>query len=372
MYYGALHLKRLGHEVHFACLNTVKHRQDPAKLAEVGPAFTVDIDTTVTMAGALKGLFTQMPYNVARFRSPEFEALLSQLVRDNAYDIVQFEGSYLALYSDAVRQGGTTRLVLRSHNVEAVIWQRLAAGERNPLKKIYLNQLARKIARFERDHLHDFDAIIPIAAQDEAYYRKEGFSGLLETVNAGADTDYFHPQGQADPLRVAYLGALDWMPNVEGLNWMVKEVWPKVKAMVPGASFHIAGKNAPPSLTFPADAGVHLHGRVPDAAAFLAQAAVVVVPLHSGSGMRLKLVEAFAAAKAVVSTAVGAEGIACEHEKNILIADTAQAFAQSLIHLLQHPAEAMRMGAAARQLAESQYSWPALAAKMEGVYRKLL
>ncbi|HEX2901078.1 MAG TPA: glycosyltransferase, partial [Bacteroidia bacterium] len=207
-------LHRAGHRVELACLNTSKHRQDPASIREVTAVHAVDIDTTVTALGAFKGLIAATPYNVARFWSPAFAEMLESLLRKGDFDLVQLEGSYMSLYTASIRKATKAPLILRSHNVEHQIWQRLAANEANFLKRAYLQSLTRKIRTWELEHLNDYDAILPIAHQDAEFYRQQGFSGPIRTVHGGVDLETFHLKAPlAFNFKVGFLGSLEWMPN---------------------------------------------------------------------------------------------------------------------------------------------------------------
>lgn len=242
-------LRRAGHDVMLASLNTLKHRQNVADIPDTGDIRTVEIDTSPTAWGLMKGYFDPRPYNVWRFWSPKFANLLRQLLDERDFDIVQLEGSYLSLYSDTIRRHSQAALVMRSHNVEHIIWSRLAKGERNALKRIYLNKLSGKIERFEREHLKDYDGIIPIADQDERYYRAEGFKGMIRTINAGVELETF---STPDPITFSptfvFIGSFEWLPNLQGIEWFLEHVWPSLHEAYPQAVFHIAGKNPPPGF----------------------------------------------------------------------------------------------------------------------------
>jgi polysaccharide biosynthesis protein PslH len=264
------HLHRAGHRVQMACLNTSKHRQDPAAITEADAVHTVDIDTSITAWGAFKGLFGKQPYNVSRFWSPAFAQLLQDLLQKNAFDLIQLEGSYLSIYVAAMRAVSTVPIVLRSHNVEFQIWDRVAAHTRNPLKRIYIRNLAGKIQDFELTHLHDYDAIIPIASHDEAFYRAEGYRLPIRTVNGGVDLSAFSPKLPLVANRkVAFLGSLEWLPNVQGLEWFLAKVWPQVHAQHPDVELHVAGKNPVAHLQALQVPGMTFHGMVADAAAMM-------------------------------------------------------------------------------------------------------
>ena len=331
----------------------------------------VEIDTSLKLTGLVAGLLTSHPYNVSRFWSDEFAQLLTEVLRKQHFDIVQFEGSYLAIYSETVRKATKAKLILRSHNVEHIIWSRLAKSEKNGLKRFYLNNLSPKIADFERRHVHDFDGIIPIASQDTQWYKGTGFKGKLQTITGGVDLERFKQSTQQGiSQKVAFLGSLEWLPNVQGLDWFVAKVWPEVVRRYPHAEFHIAGKNPAAGYMANAGQGIRMHGMVADAAEFLATCGIFMVPLFSGGGMRMKVLEAMGAGMRVLSTAVGAEGIDCKHGADIWLAEGIQEWIDGLCALLE--GDLPEMGMLARSKMEQAYGWEAIGAQFDGFYWEAL
>ena len=369
----AKHLGELGHSVVLATLNTNKHWQDPAHLASVAEVHAVDIDTSLRPIPMALGLLRSIPYNIARFRSAEFDALLVRLVKEKKPDFVQMEGSYQALFVPAIRAVSDVPILLRSHNMEWRIWERMWANEKNPLKRFYLKDMYRKIRRCEEETLHSFDGVVAITEEDEAWYRDQGFKGKLTTVNAGADLSRYVPGKEWPPEnRVGFIGSMEWEPNVQGVKWFLEEVWPKVHAANPKAEFHVAGKNPAPWMAKWNDIpGVEFHGMVDDAIAFLRGIGVFVVPLLSGSGMRLKIVEALAMKKCVLSTAVGAEGISVTHGKDVLLADSPKDFANSLLQLIGSPERARLLATQGHATILEAYYWRVLILKFVDFYKGL-
>jgi polysaccharide biosynthesis protein PslH len=367
------YLHRAGHHVTLASLNTLKHRQDPSVLKEVDAVHALDLDTTVTPWGLLKGLFSAQPYNVMRFWSQEFADLLRKLLAKESFDIVQLEGSYMSLYIPVIRSGSKTPIVLRSHNVEFKIWERLAANTSNPLKRFYLKNLAGKIKRFELGHLADCDAVIPIADQDEAFYRTHGFRGPLRTINGGVDLVAFAPKaGIHANQRVAFLGSLEWQPNVQGLLWFLEKVWPDLRRLHPSLELHVAGKNPSEGLRQLKVAGMVFHGEVPDAVVFMESCHFFISPLLAGGGMRLKLVEAMANGKCIVSTPIGAEGIACTNGKEIFLAEHPGEWVAVFDLLLGNPALSEGAAREAVALAQARYGWEAIVGEFVEFYREVV
>jgi glycosyltransferase involved in cell wall biosynthesis len=255
--------------------------------------------------------------------------------------------------------------VLRAHNVEYEIWERFAASERNPLKRAYTRHLARAGKRFEQAALQAVDAVLPITERDAAHIRQLGYTGPLCVLPMGMSLASFPatpPAGQ--PHRVAFLGSLEWLPNIQGLEWLLEKVWPAVLAAEPAAELHIAGRNPAPGVRQWQYPNVHIHGEIPDAQAYLAEASLVVVPLLAGSGMRVKLLEAFAMARPVVATPLAAEGIAVQSGTHCLLADSPTEFAAGIIHLLRNPEARQNLGQASRQLVQTTYNSQAIVGRL--------
>ncbi len=333
----------------------------------------VDIDTDLSAWGAFKGLFSNLPYNVARFLSYDFSVLLQTLVQNETFDLVQLEGSYLSLYVDAIRAVSNVPIVLRSHNVEFQIWDRLAAHEPNLLKRIYIKRLARQIRQFELAHLHDYDAIIPIAGHDEVFYRAEGYRLPIRTINGGVDLQAFAPQKPLEAnLKVGFLGSLEWMPNVQGLTWFLEDIWPQVHKAFPALELHVAGKNPPAYLSELRVPGMTFHGMVPDAAAFMESCHFFIVPLHSGGGMRLKVVEAMAMGRCVIATPVGAEGVDAQADTEIILAESVADWVKAFSALVPAPVRSLAIAQRAHAVAQERFSLDAVGAQLEGFYKEVL
>lgn len=366
-------LRSAGHHVELACLNTSKHRQDPAVLAHLAEVHAVDIDTSVTAWGAFAALFSNLPYNVSRFLSEEFSLLLGRLLAGDRFDLVQLEGSFLSLYIPAIRHATRAPIVLRSHNIEHQIWSRLAAAEAFIPKKLYLGHLARGIRRFELEHLHMVDAIVPIALQDEEDYRRQGFQGKMRTIHGGVDLAAFAPrQPIAADRKLGFLGSLEWQPNLQGISWFVAEVWPLLRERHSDLELHVAGKNPPDSMRDWDVPGMHFHGMVAEAAAFMESCHFFILPLLSGGGMRIKLVEAMANGRCCISTRVGAEGIDLEDGGDIVLADTPEEWLAAIGDLLAHPAKSQEIARRGQARAVASHGLEAIGVQLVDFYREVL
>jgi len=327
-----------GAEVWALVMNTHKHRYEgPAPLDELNCYHhieAVSVDNRPRLGAALKNLFSGRSYHIERFLSEAYARQLSQILRRESFDVVQLETAFLLPYVPFIREHSRARVVLRAHNVESEIWERIAIHS-PPLKRWYLRVQARRLKVYEKKHINDADLLVAISERDRDTFLSWGLHKPALVVPIGLDTAEYVPDEACfhRPLSLCFIGALDWWPNVEGLRWFLHEVWvPFLAPSFPQLSFHIAGRNTPSWLLRLKMPRVHVHGEVPDARAFINAHPVMIVPLLSGGGMRAKIVEAMALGRVVISTSIGLEGIAARHREEVLVADDAPTFAE-VVHL---------------------------------------
>jgi polysaccharide biosynthesis protein PslH len=332
---------------------------------------TVELDASVKAFPALMNLFSRESYNISRFDKAEFREKLKAELQKNTYDVVHIEGLFMSMYVDLIRENSNALISMRAHNVEYMIWKRMAETQKAGLKKWYLKLLAKRLEKYERAVLNKPDVIIPITEVDAAHYREMGCRQSMHVAPAAVDTESFVPdKTKTEAMSVFHLGALDWLPNQQAIRWFIDRVWPLVLKKVPEAKFYIAGRHMPDWVLNLKRPNVHITGEVENAVDFMNEKAVMIVPLLSGSGMRLKIVEGMALEKAIVSTSVGAEGINYQHEKDIFIADEAEAFAKAVIRCLNEREKAEKIGKNARRLVCSQYSNEAIVKELLDFYKK--
>lgn len=356
-----------GHTVDVLSLNTNKHYFDPQKLPEsvahIANFISVDINTDIKVKDAFLNLFSNKSYNVERFYSRKYESQLYKILTETEYDFILLEGIYLMRYINTIRKAQKdsetnrkTPVVQRPQNVEYIIWNRLANSETNILKRLYLRLLAKRIKRFELSMMNKADLFIPVSQTDLDIFKSFG----CKIPSIAIPTGYmFNELPETDTSKesnsIGFIGGLDWLPNREGVEWFLNNVWSIVLDKVPNAQFYLAGRNFPDELKKRKDIGLHIVGEVEDAQQFVCSHAISIVPLFAGSGMRVKIVEAMAWSRAIVSTSVGAESIAYTHDKNILIADTAETFAASIVKILKSPEIRLSLGINARKLILEKY-----------------
>ena len=350
-----------GAEVTLLAMNTAKHHFSGPVPAAVYDIYKhvdmVDVDNRIKPLHAFANLFSRKSYHISRFESAAFSNRLKTLLEDDPYDIILLETLYLAPYLPVIRENTSAPVVLRSHNVEFLIWERLAAQERFLPKKWYLAYLAGKLRNYECTRLHDFDCILPISQQDAEVFRQTGWRGPGFVLPVVINAEEYKPNLKVfgKPASFSFIGSLDWGPNIEGLQWFLERVWRFYRNQLKGASFHIAGRNGPEWLFGLQDPGVSFYGEVPSAAEFMNQHSVLLVPLLSGSGMRVKIIEGMALGRIVITTSIGLEGIPATDGQQVLIADTPDEFLAKMKFCREGSEELVEIGIRAREFVRHHY-----------------
>lgn len=352
-------LLEAGHSVKVMAFNSDKYHVDiesiPKDYRQKTKIEFVDIDLKINMKEAFKNLFTNESYHVKRFISEEFKNRLVKVLKREQFDIVQLEMIYMAPYIDTIRKHSKATIVLRAHNVEHKIWERMAKKTFLFAKRWYLNHLVRTLRHYEMGVLDKVDGIAAITVTDASYFRRFTATPVID-LPFGVNIDKFEPVfNVGDKPTFYHIGSMNWIPNEEAIRWFLKNVWDSVLERIPEAKLYLAGRNMPKWLKKTDKTNVEIVGEVPDAHEFVNRHNVAVVPLLSGSGMRIKIIESMALGKTVITTLVGAEGIQYTEFENIIIADNAPKMVENICRLYKHPEEAEAIGLNARRLVEEIY-----------------
>ncbi len=348
-----------GHQVKVLAVNSKKYNVSesdiPPEYRQQTGIELIDVDLDVKITDAFLNLFSAKSYHVQRFISEDFRKRLHTLLQRQQFDVVQLETLFMVPYVALIRQHSKARIVLRAHNIEHLIWKRLSLQSRNPLKKAYLSHLTRTLRRYELDALNMVDGIAAITRKDAAFFRGRTATPVID-IPFGIHVQPLdgEPETQENDhaVRFFHIGAMNWMPNVEGIRWFVHDVWPDLHRLHPEAVLNLAGRYMPDWLKTGYKAQIVVWGEVDSAEAFVKQHDVAIVPLLSGSGIRIKIIEAMAAGKAVITTETGAEGILYQHDKNILIANNKAEFIFAISRCISQPGFHQRIGKQARKLIE--------------------
>ncbi|MGB1120750.1 MAG: glycosyltransferase family 4 protein, partial [Saprospiraceae bacterium] len=307
-------LNQLGCEVTLLAMNTTKHYVNIEELPESFNHYkaihTIEIDNRLNPIDALKALVKGENYFLSRFESAEYAQKIRDLLQVEDFDIIQFETLQTLIY---FRQDifGTTKsrakIVLRSHNVEHEIWERIVKNSKSGLKKWYLSRLLKQLKQFELEKNNQVDSLVAITQRDMDYFRKLGFNGTGQVTPIGLETAHYQPNWKSFEQRptVSFIGSLDWLPNLEGVEWFLTKVMVQLK----NTELHIAGRNTPKHLLELEMENLKVHGEVESAVDFINQHSMMIVPLFSGSGMRVKILEGLALGRVILTTSIGVEGI---------------------------------------------------------------
>lgn len=317
----------------------------------------------------LKSMLSTHSYERMIYHRPAMQHALDRMVSRTSYDIINVEFSQMAYY----RFPGTTRLVLDEHNIEYDVLYRTFSASSGLARKTYNYIDYVKLRREERKLWRRFDGCSVTSARDQQIMQHNHPRLRTVVVPNGVDTNYFHPEGSStERMTIAFFGALNYYPNLHGLLFFLRDVMPQLKQRYPKLKLYIIGPSPPDEILAWASEDVVITGFVDDVRPYLQRARAIIVPLHIGGGTRLKVVEAMAMGKALVSTSIGAEGIDVTHGHDILLADTAESFAFQLSRVLDDEALTLKLGTEARALAERSYDWQSSVRKLESLYEQLI
>jgi glycosyltransferase involved in cell wall biosynthesis len=377
MYAMITGLQAAGHTVKVLAANTNKYTVDPETIPADFKHKTqiefVDLDLSLSAVGAAYNFLTRKSYHITRFHTKQIANKLIQILRDETFDIIQLETLQMATYLDIIRKYSKAPVVLRAHNIEHKIWQRIAENCPNPIKRIYINHLYKALKRFEIGILNKIDGIIAITPVDARNFDKLSHSSNIVSIPFGINLDTL-PENPVQPegASLFHIGTMNWFPNEESIKWLINEVWPQVNKRMPELELHLAGRYMPNWLLKLSEPNITVDGEVPDVWEFMQKFSIMVVPLFSGSGIRIKIVEAMAAGKAIITTAIGAEGINYENGQHLIIAKDAKSFTDAIIKLCNDKNLRDTLGKNARMLIAKEHDNNMLMKKLTDFYTGLL
>ena len=371
-------LLKNGHQVKVLSVNTnkynVKAEDIPDEYKKSTGIELVYLDLSIKPIPAFIHLLKNKSYHISRFVSADFEKALSRILKEERFDIIQFETLFTTPYIPLIRSLSDARLVLRAHNIEHLIWERIASGTGNPLKKWYLNHLSKTLRNYEQSVLEKLDGVVAITGKDAGYFKQLQPELPIIDIPFGMNVESDLSPEPIPPtrgLKLFHLGSMNWMPNQEGIKWFLDKVWPDLHARNPELTFSLAGRGMPQWLTGLNMPGVIVDGEVPDAQDYMDSHDAMIVPLFSGSGIRIKIIEGMLAGKTIITTPVGAEGINYTPGKDMLLARDADEFIQSVESLLNQPQAHQEIGQAARELVRRDHNNALLMKKLTEFYTLL-
>jgi polysaccharide biosynthesis protein PslH len=310
----------------------------------------------------LASVFSARSYRTTMLYQPAMQRAIDALLKERSFDVVLVESSLLGRFDF-----GRIPVVLDEHNLEYEIPERAARTERSPVRRgfAYVEQL--KLKREEKSFWRRASRSVFTSEREVAIVRKAGVT-TTSTVPNGVDLEYFWPANMPpDPESLVFTGRISYRPNADAVTYFVEEVLPLIHEVRPQVTLRVVGMDVPPAVQRLAGPHVQITGAVPDVRPYLRRAAVAIVPIRFGGGTRLKVLEALAMGKAVVSTTIGCEGIDVVPGRHLLVADSAADFGRAILDLLAHPEIATAMGRRGRALVEECYGWPRLSSMLESV-----
>ncbi|MBT8231636.1 MAG: glycosyltransferase [Saprospiraceae bacterium] len=359
----------LGCEVTLLSMNTKKHFADvslfPEGISHYKNVITSFLDNSISPVKAFFNLFKKTSYNIERFDDDAFRQKLIKLLSENKFDVIQLESLYMAPYIDILRTKSEAIIVMRSHNHEYEIWKNLSESNTNPLLKWYYNLCSKRLYNYELNQFDKYDLLLPISHTDYSKYIDIGYHGDILLSPVGIDiAKYEVSLSKLNPsIKLGYIGSLDWKPNIEGLKWFFNTIWKPLADTFENLEFHLAGRNPDPSLKEIKYKNVVYHGEVSSAKNFLENLDIIVVPLLSGSGIRIKILESMAMGKVVLSTKKGFEGISISNGVEGFIFESFEEFEKQIKSLLQDPNKLIEVSEKAKNFILNNFEFKKLAEK---------
>jgi polysaccharide biosynthesis protein PslH len=369
-------LMQAGHKVDILTISTNKFyvdvKQIPADYLEKTSFQSVFIDTTIRFKDAFLNLFSSESYHVQRFDAQVMHKKLVEILQLNNFDIIQLETLYMGPYINTIRNHSKAIVVLRAHNIEHLIWDGIAEKTRNPFRKLYLKYLAVKLRKYEQNLFNKVDGIACISERDASFIRNSGVLVPVKTIPFGIEVPEIKSIRPLSPQPTFFhLGSMNWMPNQEGIRWFLDFCMPLIEKKFPDNKVFLAGRNMPSWVYQYKFHNLIIEGEVNDAAEFMNTYDIMFVPLFSGSGIRIKIVEGMALGKTIISTSIGSEGIDIEDGVNILIANTKEQFFEKIDFCIKNPRQCNVIGSKAADLVREHHNVVRITEMLSEFYKNL-
>ena len=354
---------RNGYDITVLNMVSYKHQATendwPDELRKRVQLHFADVDLRLKPLSAFFNLFSSRSYHTERFYSSEVAEKLISILESEKFDVIQMETVFPFVYHATIRQHSGVKIILRLHNIEHEVWQSTANAEKNPLKKWYLSLLAERLQKFEQEAFKKVDAIITISSADLEKVKELKITAPLTNIPLGIDLQQYPASfstANDSSVSLFHLGAMDWIPNQQGISWFLETAWKELRKTYPQLYFYIAGRKMPEKFFEMQDAQLHVESAVESPFQFMQSKNIMVVPLLSGSGIRVKIIEGMALGKTVITTSLGAAGIDCMDGEHLLIANTPQEFVKKISDCVNDKLIVERIGQNARRLVEEKYS----------------
>jgi glycosyltransferase involved in cell wall biosynthesis len=376
MHYVTEGLINNGHEVKVLSFHSKKHpcRVDklPVEYVEKTKFETVFVDLDIKPIPALVAYLCGESYHVKRFINEQMKRKLVEILKAEDFDIIQVESIFLTPYLPIMRRFSNAKIVLRAPNIEHKIWERIYKATKTPFKRGYIKHLAMTLKYYELNHINDYDAVSPVTEVDAEYFRENGLRKKCKGIPFGMNPPELLSDVLEEKNTIFHIGSMNWHPNEQGIKWFLEECWNKIRQTTPNVQAYFAGRYMPNWLKNTSIEGVHIVGEVEDSIRFMTSKQIMVVPLLSGSGIRIKIIEAMSIGKTVIATTIAAEGIMYEDGKNIIIANSAEEFASAVKYCVENPDKCKSIGDEAYKLIAERYSNDQVVNQLVTLYKEII
>jgi sugar transferase (PEP-CTERM/EpsH1 system associated) len=319
-----------------------------------------------------RNLLSLRPYSIAKYCRPVVAKALRQLLLEQKFDVIVCDFLFSA---DVIPWESPIPKVLFTHNVEEQIWRRHFQVTRNPVWKAVSWREYKTMRAAERHYVNLADQVLAVSETDREHFASYANPAKITVISTGVDIEYFKPNSaNPEPSTLVFTGSMDWLPNEDAIEYYAQSIMPILQREIPDLQLRVVGRRPTQRLRALAarNPGIVVTGEVADIRPYVDRSSVYVVPLRIGGGTRIKIFEAMAMCKAVVSTPVGAEGLPVNHGANIVLAESPKDFAAQVVRLLRDRGERERIGRAARELVEQNYSWRSVAGVFDVVFNKVI
>jgi glycosyltransferase involved in cell wall biosynthesis len=349
----------LGFEIKNLSLETHKHPFDicsyPKEIQDLVNPEAHYIDSRVKAWDVFLSFFKKESYHAKRFKDLNFELIIKELLETNQYEYVILESTFLMSYIHVIRKYSDAKVILRAHNVEYQIWKQHARSENSILKRYFFKKLANDLKRFELSYINLLDGVFCISEQDRDFFRRRAVKTptivipVFMQVNKDLEVDYSNNDYH-------FVGSMSWKPNSDAVKWIINQISPELQSLFPNVKIHIAGSAMPKSMKNKRIKNIIFHGKVNNMAEFMSQNGTLIVPLKSGSGVRIKILEALSIGIPIISTEKGKEGINIIPKKHYLNANITKEFLLQMKLLNDNTEKKKSMGEDAKLFIEKEYS----------------
>jgi polysaccharide biosynthesis protein PslH len=364
----------LGYDIKNLSLETHKHpfhiEEFPDEIKDLVFPEAHYIDSRVKNWDVFLSFFRKESYHVKRFIDEKFEIKIKELLETNVFDYIILESAFLMSYIHAIRKHSDAKVILRAHNVEYRIWRQHARKEKSFLKRYFYKKLANDLKRFELSYINLMDGVFCISEQDREFFRRRAVKTptivvpVFMEVNNNHEVDYSNNDYH-------FVGSMSWKPNSDAVKWIINQIAPKLQRILPDVKIHIAGSAMPKSMKEKKIKNIVFHGKVNNMSEFMTQHGTLIVPLKSGSGVRIKILEALSIGTPIISTEKGKEGIDIVAKKHFLTANITEEFLLQMKFLHDNTEKKKSIGEEGKIFIEKEYSIEIVSKKISEFIRKI-